>query len=140
MTRICGCLMAAFAFIAFSGTARAGKGALPGLSAPARTAIGSISAELKEPATAQVKAGIDGYTDFDAFSSVNDPLYREGSKELLEQAVKEDAGKKEAPSRALRDAPISKAPAAPGHAARQLKKRRAVKPLRADPVKAKNTF
>ena len=94
MTRICGCLMAAFAFIAFSGTARAGKGALPGLSAPARTAIGSISAELKEPATAQVKAGIDGYTDFDAFSSVNDPLYREGSKELLEQAVKVTPGKK----------------------------------------------
>ena len=52
-----------------------------------------IKTELKASTTAQaqVKTADAGYTDFDALSEVNDPLFREGSKELLQQISKEDA-------------------------------------------------
>ena len=52
-----------------------------------------IKSELKSSTTtqAQVKVLDAGYTDFDALSAVNDPLFREGSKELLKQISKEDA-------------------------------------------------
>lgn len=151
MSKLFGFLLAASAVLLFSGAARAEGGTLLALNKPAQAAVNSnageqavLPAALKESATAQLKTRIDGYTDFDAFTSANDPLYREGAKELLKQAVKNDADKKNAPAGALRDAPISKE-AKPG-AVRQikvrglLKKNRSGKPLHTDPVKINNTF
>lgn len=151
MLKLSGFLLAASAVLLFSGAARAEGGPLLALNKPVQAAVTPVAAEqavlpaaLKESATAQIKAGIDGYTDFDAFTSANDPLYREGAKELLKQAVKNDADKKNEPAGALRDAPISKE-AKPG-AVRQikarglLKKMKSVKPLHTDPVKVNNTF
>lgn len=151
MSKLRGFLLAASAVLLFSGAARAEGGTLLALNKPAQAAVTSkaveqaaLPAALKESATAQIKTGIDGYTDFDAFTSANDPLYREGAKELLKQAVKDDAEKKNAPAGALRDAPISKE-VKPG-AVRQIKvrglpkKSRSVKPLHTDPVKVNNTF
>ena len=151
MSKLRGFLLAASAVLLFSGAARAEGGPLLALNKPAQADLNSnareqavLPAALKEPATAQIKTQIDGYTDFDAFTSANDPLYREGAKELLKQAVKNDAEKKNAPAGALRDAPISKE-AKPG-AVRQLKTRgllkktRSGKPLHTDPVKVNNTF
>lgn len=143
-----GFLLAASAVLLFSGVARAEGGPLLALNKPAKAvntgAQPALPAELKASATAQIKTVLDGYTDFDAYTSANDPLYREGAKELLRQAVKNDAEKENAPAGALRDAPISKE-AGPG-AVRQikgrglLKKNRSGKPLHADPVKVNNTF
>ena len=94
-----------------------------------------VTQALKEPATAQARVSPAGYTDFDAFSSVNDPLYREGSRELLKQAIREDkpagAAKPE-----LRDAPISK----DAKPAKRLKRARTRQPVHADPVKEKSTL
>ncbi|MDO8805193.1 MAG: hypothetical protein Q7R35_12245 [Elusimicrobiota bacterium] len=136
--------LAASAVILFSGAARAEGKKPPAPGKPAKQAINAISAELKVSTTAQFKADIPGYTDFDAFSSVNDPLYREGSKELLKQVMENDAGKKGAARDTLRDAPISKElqhGAVRAVKARPfMKKARAGKPLHTDPVKAKNTF
>lgn len=136
--KLCGFLLAASAVILFSGAARAEGGALLALNTPAVSAT-AAPAELKEPATAQIKIDVPGYTDFDVYSSVNDPLYREGSRSLLKEVVKNDA-----PADTLRDAPISKEarPAAirqvkPGAPLKKIKVR---KPLHTDPVKAKNTF
>lgn len=144
-------LLAASAVLLFSGAARAGGGTLLALNKPAQAAVNVntreqavLPAALTGPATAQIRTGVDGYTDFDAFTSANDPLYREGAKELLRQAVKTGAEKKSAPAGALRDAPISKE-TKPG-AVRRIKTRglpkinRSVKPLHTDPVKVNNTF
>lgn len=151
MSKLFGFLLAASAVLLFSGAARAEGGTLLALNKPAQAAVNSnaveqavLPAALKESATAQIRTQIDGYTDFDAFTSANDPLYREGAKELLKRSVKSDEEKKNAPAGALRDAPISKE-AKPG-AVRQikarglLKKNRSVKPLHTDPVKVNNTF
>jgi hypothetical protein len=146
-----GFLLAASAVLLFSGAARAQGGTLLALNKPARAAVNSdtrqqavLPAALKEPATAQIGTEVAGYTDFDAFTSANDPLYREGAKELLKQAVKTDAGRKNAPAGVLRDAPISKE-AKPGAVRRikargLMKKTRSGKPLHTDPVKVNNTF
>lgn len=136
--------LAAFAGGLCSGAARAEGGVLLALNTPAKPSIARILRELKDPAAARPETVVPGYTDFDALSSVNDPLYRAGSKQLLEQAVKKDVKKKNAPQRTLRDAPISKKaqPGAGGPAkARALKKKtRAAKPIHTDPIKVKNTF
>ena len=146
MLKLRGFLLAASAVLLFSGAARAGGGTLLALNKPAQAAVntGALPAALKEPATAQISTGVYGYTDFDAITSANDPLYREGAKELLKQAVKTGAEKKSAPAGALRDAPISKE-AKPGAVRRiktrgLLKKSRTGKPLHTDPVKVNNTF
>ena len=151
MSKLRGFLLAASAVLLFSGAARAEGGTLLALNKPAQAAVNPdargqavLPAALKEPATAQIRTDVAGYTDFDAFTSANDPLYREGAKELLKQSVRNDAEKKSAPAGALRDAPISKE-TKPG-AVRQikprglLKKNRSGKPLHTDPVKVNNTF
>ena len=151
MSKLRGFLLAASAVLLFSGAARADAGTLLALNKPAQAAVNSNTSEqavlpaaLKEPATAQIRADVSGYNDFDAFTSANDPLYREGAKELLKQAVKNGAEKKNAPAGALRDAPISKE-TKPGAVRRikprgLLKKNRSGKPLHTDPVKVNNTF
>lgn len=151
MLKLSGFLLAASAVLLFSGAASAEGGMLLALNKPAQAAVTPVAAgqavlpaALKESATAQIKTRIDGYTDFDAFTSANDPLYREGAKELLKQAVRSDAKKKNAPAGALRDAPISKE-VKPGAVRRikvrgLLKKNRSGKPLHTDPVKVNNTF
>ncbi len=152
MAKICGFLLAASAVILFSAGARAENNTLLALNDPARvsgkpaavSALDSAPRGLEKPATAQLTIGSPEYTDFDAVTSVNDPLYREGAKELLKQAVKDDAKKEAAKGKTMRDAPISKG-VRPG-AARPVKARSLInkaktgKPLHADPVKAKNTF
>lgn len=144
MFKIYSFLLAASAFILFSGAARAEGRITLASNTPVKQSINPVSAELKDSATAQIRIEVAGYTDFDVFSSVNDPLYREGSRELLKQGIKTDAENKAAAKAALRDAPISKelqsgAPAKVKVRA-QLKRAKAVKPLHADPVKVKDTF
>lgn len=144
MSKIFNFQLAALAVILSAGAARAEGGLLLASNTTGIPPANVISAELKTSATAQFRTDVPGYTDFDAFSSVNDPLYREGSKELLKQAIKNEADKKVSPRDALRDAPISKE-ALPGAAApvkirSAIKKPKADKPLHADPVKVNNTF
>lgn len=66
---------------------------------------------------------------FDALSAAGDPLYREGSRELLKKAAKGETPAKAA----LRDAPNS----APSP---KLRKPRAKKPVHADPVRGQNAI
>ncbi len=143
MSKVCGFLLAV-PVVFFLGAASVEGRALPALNAPAKTSLEVIPTELKDSATAQIKVIIPGYTDFDAFTSVNDPLYREGSKELLKQIINNDAKKKKAPGETLRDAPISKEarPGArrPAKTRFSIEKTRVGKPLHTDPVKVKNTF
>lgn len=138
---------AAAAFLFSAGNAVASDEVLLALNKPARPAIEVIASGLKEDATAQAKAnGAMEYTDFDAFSTVGDPLYREGSREFLEQAVKADPvlSAPAADKKAMRDAPAEKKPAAvkavPVKQSPAVKKAKAVKPLKADPVKAKDSL
>jgi len=135
MYKLSGFFLAAAAVLCFSGAARAGESALLALNLPAKPAVNQVTQALKEPATAQARLAPAGYTDFDAFSSVNDPLYREGAREMLKQVIKED--KAPAPARQeLRDAPISK-DAKPG---KPLKRAKLKKPVHADPIKGKSTL
>jgi hypothetical protein len=141
MFKVLGLFLAASAVIVFSGAARAEDKVLLALNTPVKTTIASISTELKDPATAQAVIGV---TDFDVFSAVNDPLYRESSKALLKQQMNKDAEKKSASGDTLRDAPISKV-ALPGAVSPVkvrplIKKTRAGKPLNTDPIKVKDTF
>ena len=135
---------AAFPVILFLVFAGAEANPLLASNPPAAPAVNAISAGLRDSATAQLKTDVSGYTDFDAVSSVNDPLYREGSKELLKETLKNDGSKKAPAGAALRDAPISKdarqGAAIPAKAKASVKKAKAGKPLHSDPVKAKNTF
>lgn len=140
MLKLSGFLLAASAVALLSGAARAGEENLPALSARPKPAAAAVPAELKRDTTAQVKAPTAGYTDFDAFSSVNDPLYRSGSRELLKQEIKQDASRKPAAGRTLRDAPISRSVPGTVKPGKALNRRKAVKPVRADPVKVKNTI
>ncbi len=144
MLKLCGFLTAACAVIVFSGAARAEDKVLLALNTPVKISAAPLTAELMEPATAQLKTGVTGYTDFDAFSAVDDPLYREGSKELLKQIMKNDAEKKNAAKESMRDAPISKGAqrgaAGPVKARPLMNKIKAGRPLHTDPIKAKDTF
>lgn len=121
------------------GFASAGDGVLLALNTPVKPAIETLAPGLSEPATAQVSAGAIETTDFDAFSAVNDPLYREGSKEFLEQAIKADG------DAALRDAPAdvkgkSAVPAVKSPASPAARKAKSVKPVKADPVQTKKAL
>ncbi|MCM2268166.1 MAG: hypothetical protein NDI60_10390 [Elusimicrobiales bacterium] len=101
----------------------------------------AAAVQLAAPATAQLSAPCLESCDFDALSTVNDPLYREGSKEFLKQvaATAPAAAPQAKPAlgKDLRDAPNS-APAAAPHPA--IKKPAGKKHGPADPVKVKNTL
>lgn len=125
--------MAASAVVFFAGPSSAKDGVLLALNTPAPAPAVKVVSELKEPATAQARITPAGYTDFDAFSSVGDPLYREGSKELLKQVIGEERAAKPAARQELRDAPVSK----PVKAIKRVKVR---KPVHSDPVKEKNAL
>lgn len=142
--------MAVSAFIIFSGAARAADNILLAVNKPVKTELAIKTAELAPKATAQINLQAAESADFDAFSAVNDPLYREGSKEFLEQVSKQDAvtdEKKEPVKTVLRDAPNSPAAvpaavpaAAPVKAEPMIRRSRLMKVIPADPVKAKNTL
>ncbi len=152
MAKICGFLLAASAVILFSAGARAENNTLLALNDPARVSVrpAAVSAraaatpDLKNSATAQLVIGSPEYTDFDAVTSVNDQLYREGSKELLKRSVKGGAKKAAAPGKVMRDAPISKegrsGAVRPVKTRSLINKTKSGKPLHADPVKVNNTF
>jgi len=115
----------------------------------------SSATSYAEPA--DTGESVIGHTEFDEFNNINDPLYREGSKELLEQAIVDDS----APKAAVKDAPAKQkimrdAPAdIPAKAARTVpaknvneikspvfppKKNRLIKLVPADPVENKSTL
>ena len=122
----------------------------------------SLSETVQNPATSYAapknaeEPGI-GHTEFDEFNNVNDPLYREGSKALLEKAVEEDASPKAAVKKApvkkndMRDAPAD-IPAksvqpAPVQSVKEIKtpilpvkKNKLIKLIPADPVETKSTL
>lgn len=122
-------VFAAVAAAAFCPMAMAAENVLLALN-PVKAALKS---ELAGPATAQLKITEPGYTDFDALSAVNDPLYRAGSKALLQRESKGQTEITGKASPALRDAPNSKPVSV-------LKKPRIKKNIPADPVKIKNTL
>lgn len=139
---------AAAAVIFFSGAARAGDNVLLALNGPEKPAIRITAAQLTAPATGQAAVPCEEACDYDALSAVNDPLYREGSKEFLQQVSKTDEAKPAAAVKtpaapALRDAPNS-GPAAVGPAPVKphpaLKKPKVKKTGPADPLKVKNTL
>lgn len=123
-------IFTAVAAAAFSPMAMAGENVLTALNTPVKEMIKS---ELISSTTVQVKTADTGNADFDALSTINDPLYLEGSKELLRQIVKDDAAKAGKAAPVYRDAPNSKPASA-------LKKPRVKKAQPADPVKVKNTL
>ena len=125
---------------------KAGEGGKPASAAPSRAA-------MKDG----VKSDGIGYTEFDDFNNVSDPLYRAGSKALLKKAIDEDrvfnAPAKKIPAKPelMRDAPAdipaaavqpvrikagdeNKAPVFPA------KRNRLIKLIPADPVKTKSTL
>lgn len=135
---------AASAVILFYGAARAGAPAEPARKTAAAPA--GIQTQLSAQTTAQAVTPCLEPCDFDALSTVNDPLYREGSKEFLKQ-VSGSAENKAAvggtAKPALRDAPNSspavKSPVVPvPHPA--LKKPAGKKTGPGDPVVIKNTL
>jgi len=136
--------MAASAVLLFCGAARAGATAEPSRKAAAVTAV--IQTQLSAQTTAQALTPCLEPCDFDALSTVNDPLYREGSKEFLKQVSGSAEGKPAAAGTAkpvLRDAPnsspaVKAAPAAVPHPA--IKKPAGKKHGPADPVVIKNTL
>lgn len=109
MTIKAGHVLAASAVLFFCGFAFADDGVTLALNTQARPAAVNTAA-LAPAATAQVQADgacLEG-CDFDALSEVNDPLFREGSRQLLEQAAKDDDAKADAKAPpVLRDAPNS---------------------------------
>lgn len=131
--------VAAAAVIFFSGTASAARQEFPEV-----RALKPVLSPLKAASTAQAKISAAIHViDFDVFSSVNDPLYREGSRLLLERAVKEDLKKEKVPSKKtgadLRDAPISKTKPVLRKILR-IRKTRVNKPVHTDPVKLKKSL
>ncbi len=148
MSKICGFFIAASAVFFFSTAVRAGENILLALNPSVKPAAAVKSAEIILSTAAQTGAADIGTTDFDAFSAVNDPLYREGSKEFLQQESKQDAvneAAKTRPGQAVRDAPASKTarPEAAEKIAKPqqaIKKPKAKKPVSADPLNVKNTL
>lgn len=145
--------MAVSALIVFSGAARAADNVLLALNKPAKTELAIRTSDLALKTTAQINAAAPVSEDFDAFSAVNDPLYRESSKAFLQQVSKQDAvaaekaeqpAKKEPVKEALRDAPNSPVPAPaaaePAKVQPVIKKSKLMKVIPADPVKSKNTL
>ena len=146
MNKLSGSIAAA-AVLFFCAGAYAADNVLLALNTRATPEIKIQTSGLTAPATAQAKLGAIETGDFDALS-VNDPLYREGSREFLEQVSRQDAVKpvvKPAAKPALRDAPISKKVPAlvPGARVKEspaVKKIRVKKPVRSDPLNIKNTL
>jgi hypothetical protein len=128
--------LAAAAVILFWGASGARDTVQPAVILPGKTQAAIVPQALAASTTAQVRISPAGYTDYDAFSSVNDPLFRESSKELLKQVIKDDAAVKPAPKPELRDAPISKG----AKSGKRLKLNNIKKPVHADPVKVKNSL
>jgi len=123
-------MFTAAAVAAFSPVATAAETVLWTPDIPVKEAIKS---GLLSPATGQLKTMDSGYTDFDALSTVNDPLYRAGSKELLKQLMKSGAVASPRGTPVFRDALNSRPVSA-------IKKPRVKKSLPSDPVKIKNTL
>jgi len=121
-------IFTAVAVAAFSHMAMAAESVLPAHNPQVKN---ELKSGLISSATTQVQAGDTGYTDFDALSTINDPLYLEGSKAFLKQIVKGDAAKAGKTAPVLRDA-LNSRPAS------LIKKPRVKKSLPADPVKVKN--
>ncbi len=108
---------------------------------------------VNETAQTDSMAGI-GYTEFDGFNNIDDPLYREGAKVLLQKAIEADrvkAASKDTPARpvVMRDAPAdipakSVRPVPGGNIDDQkvtvppLRKNRLIKMIPADPLKEKS--
>lgn len=140
--------VAVSAVMFFCGAARAADSVLLAVNKPVKPGLSIKTAELAPKATAEIKIQAAESEDFDAFSAVNDPLYREGSKEFLQQVSRQDALKteqKEPVKPALRDAPNSPAPAAlpaaaPVKVQPAIRRSKLMKVIPADPVKAKNTL
>ena len=120
-----GHVMAASAVLFFSGLAFAAGNAVPAAPKPAAAPI--AVRELARGTTAQLAlpsgASLSG-SDFDSLSEGNDPLFREGSKELLQQEIKASGNAAPAAKPVLRDAPNS----ARGKAAGPARNKPAVKP------------
>ena len=140
-----GLFLAASAVYLLSGALFAGEGVLLALNPAPAKAQSLKAADLLPSATSQAVLE-PGAGDFDALSAVNDPLYREGSKEFLEQAAGQDEAVRPAKPAAaakpvMRDAPADNRAtvldSAPKPALKKLKKD---KPVHSDPVKAKDTL
>jgi hypothetical protein len=136
---------------------------LPPIKTPVPAAAVKSAEKVQAPATSYAET-LDseddavGHTAFDEFSIINDPLYREGSKFLLQKAIDED----NAPKAPVKAAPVKKtiwrdAPAdipakaaqptqvkSPGETAPPVvlpvKKNRLIKLIPADPVESKSTL
>lgn len=140
MHKFRGFFLAASAVIFLAGGAAALDPQLLALNTPVKAGLKIDASRKAAKSAAQAR---QDYIDFDAVSAT-DPLYREGAKEMLKEAVKQDGAAKpeEKPAEAkpaLRDAPISKdAKAVPAEAkpAKVLKNPRSKKPVHSDPVKA----
>lgn len=142
MLKTKGLLLAVSAVFFFSAGLCAADNVLLALRAAPAEAEAIKTAELLAPATAQAPVTELQAGDFDALSAVNDPLYREGSKEFLKEAVKRDELKAQerAVKPALRDAPADIAvPAVPAKKP-AFKKFKATKPVHADPLNVKDTL
>ncbi len=141
-----GHVMAASAVLFLSGFAFAAGNAVPAAPKPASFPV--AAGELAPGSTVQLAlpsgTSLSG-SDFDALSEGNDPLFREGSKELLQQELKASGPAAPAAKPVLRDAPNSG-----GKAAAPARGKPAVKPQPvikkpaprdhgpADPVKTNN--
>ncbi len=134
-------LAAAALFLFSAGLSAADNVLLALRAAPAQAEV-IKTAELLAPATAQAPVTELQPGDFDALSAVNDPLYREGSKEFLKETVKQDELKAQerAVKPALRDAPADIAVPAVPAVKPVYKKFKAKKPVHADPLEVKDTL
>jgi hypothetical protein len=134
--------------ILFSGAAPAGDNVVLALNRRVKPAADISVSGLTASSTGQAKIPCLDVYDFDAFSAVNDPLYREGSKEFLKQVSKIDEAKparKKKAAPVLRDAPNScgvPAEVRPGPVTPRpaIKRPKVKKTGPADPLKAKNTL
>lgn len=132
------------------------NGTAPGAASAAAKKDGASSAapEVKAPCE---KSGPGEHTEFDDFNNVNDPLYREGSRVLLKQAVDEDLASEAASEKIcrepelMRDAPADVPRTKSGPEAVKAgdenkagifpaKNNRLIKLVPADPVKTKSTL
>lgn len=135
---------AASAVIFFAVAASAGETPVTQPGAKAKPA--AVTRPLQAGATAQLTAPVQEQGDFDAFIAVNDPLYREGSKEFLKQVAAQDAkpaaaAPKAAPATQLRDAPVSPSAVKGSLPSPHPAIKRPVKKTGpADPIKVKNTI
>lgn len=140
MHKFRGLFFAASAVLFFAGFAAALDPQLLALNTPVKAGLKIDASKRAAKSSAQVK---QENIDYDAISAT-DPLYRDGSKEMLKEAVKREGAVKpaEKPAAAkpeLRDAPISKDPSvkpAEARPAKVLKDPRSKKPVHSDPVKA----